>query len=71
MERIDSEDDAESVTLAQARRPSGRRRFAILTSALTIAAAVLVMFVVLGPQQNVSAAMASLEKVIEAAAKPF
>jgi hypothetical protein len=71
MERIDSEDDAESVTLAEARRPSGRRRFAILTSALTIAAAVLVMFVVLGPQQNVSAAMASLEKVIEAAAKPF
>lgn len=71
MARIDSEDDAESVTLAEAGRTSGRRRFAILTSTLTIAAAVIVMFVVLGPQQNVSAAMASLEKVIEAAAKPF
>ena len=71
MARVDSEDDAESVILAEASRPSGRRRFAILTSALTIAAAVLLMFVVLEPQRNVSAAMASLEKVVEAAAKPF
>lgn len=69
MERIDSENDA--VTLAHPSRTSRRRRFAMLTSALTVAAAVLVMFVVLGPQQKVSAAMASLEKVLEAAAKPF
>jgi hypothetical protein len=70
MERIDAEDDAETVIFAKVRRTSGRRRFAILTSALAIAAAVLVMFVVLDPQQKASAAMASLEKVIAAAAKP-
>ncbi|MDF1841747.1 MAG: hypothetical protein P1U77_09945 [Rubripirellula sp.] len=71
MERIDAADDAKSVTIAETSRPSRRRRFAILTSALTIGAAVLVMLGLLGPPQNVSAAMASLEKVIDAAAKPF
>lgn len=71
MKRIDSESDSKTATLARPSGTDGRRRFAILTSALTIAAAVLVVFVVLGPRQNVSAAMASLEKVLEAAAKPF
>ena len=47
------------------------RRFAILTSVLTIAAAALFMFTMLVPQQNVSAAMASLEKIVAAAAKPL
>lgn len=47
------------------------RRIVVLTSAMTVAAAVLVMFVVFGPQQNVSAAMASLEKVLDAAMQPF
>lgn len=71
MERIDSEGDTETAALARPSGTGGRRRFAMLTSALTIAAAALVMFVVFGPQQRVSAAMASLEKVLEAAAKPF
>lgn len=71
MRRIDSESASELVSIAQPNERHGRRRFAILTSALTIAAAVMVMFVVFGPQQSVSAAMASLEKVVEAAAKPF
>jgi hypothetical protein len=71
MQRIDAESAAESVIVAPKSVPHNRRRFAILTSALTIAAAVMVMFVVFGPHQSVSAAMASLEKVVEAAAKPF
>ncbi|QEG38189.1 hypothetical protein [Roseimaritima ulvae] len=70
MERIDLEGDTNPVAFAPA-GATGRRRFAILTSALTIATAVLIMFAVLGPQQNVSAAKASLEIVLEAAAKPF
>ncbi|GAA4446022.1 hypothetical protein [Novipirellula rosea] len=71
MQRIDAEFAADSVNVALKSVPLSRRRFAILTSALTIAAAVMVMFVVFGPHQSVSAAMASLEKVVEAAAKPF
>ncbi len=71
MERIDSENDLNSVTLGRSLEPYRRRRFTLLTSALAIAAAVIVMFMVLGPQQSVSAAMASLEKVLEAAAKPL
>jgi hypothetical protein len=71
MQRIDIEFAADSVNVAPKSVPHIRRRFAILTSALTIAAAVMVMFVVFGPHQSVSAAMASLEKVVEAAAKPF
>ncbi|MCP4942213.1 MAG: hypothetical protein GY924_09595 [Planctomycetaceae bacterium] len=71
MQQIDAEFAADSVNVAPKSVPHSRRRFAILTSALTIAAAVMVMFVVFGPHQSVSAAMASLEKVVEAAAKPF
>lgn len=66
--------DAESGMLTNTKSASVEtktRRFAILTSALTIAAAVLMMFAIFGPHQTVSAAMASLEKVVEAAAKPF
>lgn len=70
MQRIDSESESKSVSNTRSHEPQ-RRRFAILTSALTVAAAVMVMFVVFGPHQSVSAAMASLEKVVEAAAKPF
>ena len=47
-----------------------RRSFAILTSALSIAAAAILMFVLLVPSNNVSAAMASLEKIVSAAAQP-
>lgn len=71
MQRIDSESESISVSNAASDEPQVRRRFAILTSALTIAAAVIVMFVVFGPHQSVSAAMASLEKVVEAASRPF
>ena len=71
MQRIDAEFAADSVNVAIKSVPHSRRRFAILTSALTVAAAVMVLFVVFGPHQSVSAAMASLEKVVEAAAKPF
>ncbi|EMI22341.1 hypothetical protein RMSM_00731 [Rhodopirellula maiorica SM1] len=67
MQRIDSE----SASIAPPHERHGRRRFAILTSALTMAAAVMVMIAVFGPHQSVSAAMASLEKVVEAAAKPL
>ncbi|EMI55438.1 hypothetical protein [Rhodopirellula sallentina] len=38
---------------------------------VAIATAVMVMFVAFGPHQSVSAAMASLERVVEVAAKPF
>ncbi|MEM1225544.1 MAG: hypothetical protein AAGJ40_07590 [Planctomycetota bacterium] len=70
MRRIDSECESKIVGIRGSNEPR-RRRFAFLTSALTIAAAVVVMFAVFGPQQSVSAAMASLEKVVEAAAKSF
>lgn len=63
--------DAESVKAVQTDAPRRRRRFAILTTLLAVAAAVMLMFVVSGPHQNVSAAMASLEKVMEAAARPI
>ena len=71
MQRIDAESAADCVNVVSKSVPHSRRRFAILTSALTIAAAVMVMLIVFGPHQSVSAAMASLEKVVEAAAKPF
>ena len=71
MRRIDSGSNSEPVSIAQPNERHGRRRFAILTSALTMAAALMVMFVVFGPHQSVSAAMASLEQVVEAAAKPI
>ena len=71
MQRLDAEFATGSLNVASTSVPHGRRRFAILTSALTIAAAVMVMFAVFGPHQSVSAAMASLDKVMEAAAKPF
>ncbi|EMI42437.1 hypothetical protein [Rhodopirellula sp. SWK7] len=65
--------DAEPVTtsVASQRHVPGGKRFAIVTSALTIAAALLVMFVAFGSHQRVSAAMATLNKVVEAATKPF
>lgn len=69
MQRIDSESEPKFVDSRKSNEPR-RRRFALLTSALTIAAAVMVIFVVFGPHQSTSAAMASLEKVVEAAAKP-
>lgn len=71
MQRIDSEAKTDSATLAAPRRLQGRRRFAILTSALAIAAAALVIFVVFDPPSRVSAAMASLEKVVESALRPI
>lgn len=71
MQQIDAESAAASVNVSSKSVPHSRRRFAILTSALTIAATVMVMFVVFGPHQSVSAAMDSLEMVLEAAAKPF
>jgi hypothetical protein len=71
MQRIDSETSSDSVTVAAQHGLHGRRQFAILTSGLTIAAAVMVMLVVFGPHQSVSAAMVSLERMLETAAKPF
>ena len=71
MQRIDAELSTNALSVAEKSVPHQRRRFAILTSALTIAAAVVVMFVMFGPHQSVSAAMDSLEMVLEAAAKPF
>lgn len=71
MQRIDAESESAAVTNAAPYEPQKRRWFAMLTSALTIAAALIVMFIIFGPHQSVSAAMASLEKVVEAAAKPF
>lgn len=68
MQRIDSEPESNA---GPPRSLNTRSRLAIVTSALAIAAAVIVMFVVLGPQQRVSAAMASLERVVEAAMKPL
>jgi hypothetical protein len=73
MQRIDAESESESAPMINAAPNEAQRRrwSAMLTSALTIAAALMVMFFVFGPHQSVSAAMASLEKVVEAAAKPF
>ena len=71
MQRIDVEFVNGSLNLASTSVLHGRRRLAILTSALAIAAAVMVMFSVFGPHRSVSAAMASLDKLMEAAAKPF
>ena len=52
---------------------AGKRRtwISILSSALAVAAVVMVMFIVTGPQHNVSAAMTSLEKILSTAAEPF
>ncbi len=47
------------------------RRLSILASALTITAMVIAAAYILKPQQEISAAMTSLEKVLEAAVKPF
>jgi hypothetical protein len=71
MDRIESESNPDEVLAKETQRTNQRRRFTILTTALSIAAAVLVMFVVLGPQKSASAAMTSLEKVLDAVAKPF
>ncbi|MEO1972651.1 MAG: hypothetical protein ABGX07_13900 [Pirellulaceae bacterium] len=72
MHAIDTADRSDSGRAESDSRPQPRsRRFAILTSAMTVAAALIMMLMVLGRQQNVSAAMASLEKVLEAAAKPL
>jgi hypothetical protein len=71
MQRIDSEFESDSVNTGELPAPLGRRRFAMLTSGLTISAVVMLVFAVFGPNQSVSAAIASLEKVIEATAKTF
>ena len=77
MQRIDTESPMpeSSASVADVGKIFGtvvaRKLMASSAAALTLAAAVMVMFVVLYPGQNVSAAMASLEKVVEAAAKPF
>ncbi|MEM6364317.1 MAG: hypothetical protein AAF745_07815 [Planctomycetota bacterium] len=70
MQRIDAEPAPASSVLATVGTSFGPRRFAILTSILSVAAIFLIAFIVV-PQQSVSAAMASLEKLVEAAAKPF
>lgn len=70
MQRIDSEPAPVSTSFATVSTSPRRRRIAVLTSVLSIAAAFVVMFFVL-PQESVSAAMASLEKLVEAAAKPL
>ncbi|WP_404306070.1 hypothetical protein [Neorhodopirellula lusitana] len=71
MKRIDLESKSEPDAVLDPSESSGRGRFAVISSALALAAAVMVMFAVVGPQQRVSAAMASLEKVVEAALKPL
>ncbi len=71
MQAIDSELQAPSVRIWRSPSlPSGRRRIAFLTTFVTVAAALLVMFIAFGPQQTVSAATA-LEMAIEAAMQPF
>lgn len=75
MQRIDAEQATTSVSLSLSNgtsdEPRKRRRFATLTSALLVAAAVMLMIFAFGPEQSVSAAMASLEKVVEAASRPM
>ena len=71
MQRIDAESESAAMNNAAPYEPQRRRWFAMLTSALTITAALMVMFFIFGPHQSVSAAMASLEKVVEAAARPL
>ena len=71
MQRLDAELAKDSLSVVSTSVSHRQRGFAILTSALTIAAAALIMFSVFGPHRSVSAAMASLDKVMEAAAKPF
>lgn len=67
MAAIDSEKE-ESATLVAASSPN--RRFAFLASAATVAAVLVLMFILSGPQQNVQAAMTALDKMIDAASLP-
>lgn len=71
MQRINSEVESNTAAAVVPNVQHGRGLFAIVTSAFTIAAAVMVMFFVFSPNQSVSAAMASLEKVVEAAMRPL
>jgi hypothetical protein len=72
MQAIDVPQQTPAVSLpSPPARDKNARQIAFLTSALTVAALAMVMLFVVGPQQNVSAAMASLEKVLEAAKRPF
>ncbi len=71
MKSIDLEQQPTTPSVpANSSQKNSSRRIAFLSSALSLAAVLVVMFVLLGPQQNVSAAMASLEKVLAAAAHP-
>ncbi|MEM9367567.1 MAG: hypothetical protein AAGD07_16365 [Planctomycetota bacterium] len=71
MREIDRETASSHVGRNVSVGPTRGRRVALLTSALAVAATIMMMFALFGPNQNVSAAMASLERVMEAAARPF
>lgn len=63
--------DSESVeTVDLPKQPSANRRLAFLASAASVAALLVLMFVLSGPQQNVQAAMTALDKMIDAASLP-
>ncbi|QEG25021.1 hypothetical protein [Mariniblastus fucicola] len=70
MSHIDSgfASEASHPILANTRQPR-RRQFAILTWSVAIATVVMLMFVFSSPDQSVSSAMESLEKIVEAASK--
>lgn len=71
MLRIESEAQTKTVPNTPRVGLMGHRRVALLTSSFVVAAVLMAMVFVVAPQQSVSAAMASLERVIEAAAKPI
>ncbi|MEO1525277.1 MAG: hypothetical protein AAFX06_07565 [Planctomycetota bacterium] len=70
MHLIDSETGPAPSGLTTLRSPFKHRRIAILTSVLSVAAAFVVVFFAV-PQQSVSAAMASLERLVDAATEPL
>lgn len=70
MQRIESELAPEPSAQTEIHPKHSHRRFAVAASFVAIAASVMLVFSLLAPGQNASAAITSLEKVILAAAQP-
>ncbi len=71
MQRIDSEVSVAKVAKTFGTADPKPKLLTSFATVLAIVAAVMLMFVLFGSQQSVSAAMASLDKVVQAAMKPI
>ncbi|PHQ34148.1 hypothetical protein CEE69_17680 [Rhodopirellula bahusiensis] len=71
MSQIEAETTSDEPIVSPPPQPRRSRRFAVLTYAVTLAASIAIMFAILGSHQDASAAIASLEKVLQAAEKPL